>query len=93
MSPPRNDGHERLGSFHRQYLDGDLCLLLRPGRQGQREGSKLDPHENFILGLGFDGLPGHHQHFFDKRGITHKNDGARQRAAAHGCESCPAKVV
>jgi transposase len=24
---------------------------VRPGRQGQREGSKLDPHEDFILGL------------------------------------------
>ena len=24
---------------------------VRPGRQGQPEGSKLDPHEDFILGL------------------------------------------
>jgi transposase len=36
------------GAWHRLWRrTGDV----RPGRQGQPEGSKLDPHEDFILGL------------------------------------------
>jgi transposase len=36
------------GAWHRLWRrTGDV----RPSRQGQPEGSKLDPHEDFILGL------------------------------------------
>lgn len=36
------------GAWHRLWR---RTGNVRPGRQGQPEGSKLDPHEDFILGL------------------------------------------
>ncbi|MGI8724085.1 MAG: hypothetical protein ACR2J1_01690 [Methyloceanibacter sp.] len=86
---------------------------MRPGRQGQREGFKLDPHEDFILGLVEDvkdiSLAEIAARLAEERGLTAcpatiwysstsagsrtKKDGARQRAAARGCESRPPEVV
>lgn len=41
-------GLSTAGDWHRLWLStGDV----QPGRQGKPEGSKLDPHEAFILGL------------------------------------------
>jgi transposase len=65
------------GDWHRLWRrTGDV----QPGRQGKPEGSKLDPHEAFILGL-----------IEESRDIA-LAEIAERLAEAHGISACPSTV-